>query len=375
MSTLTELFGQGNNAYFSNGPLTRLSFLRSNNALLHKASTAPSTRYLTFDNLNPLSKDRELVFVGYKDVEPIIGTPYEKDEKTLVAEFDPAIPRPALVFLGMNLEGSDAVELSKYHGTPYFALDVTASAEASDDFKKKQAALGNEHTPTQVNLKLSQPASAIYSQARSLLDWNERNLFCSSCGGRTMSTNGGAKVICPPHDAGRPRRACRTRTGLHNQAFPRTDPTVIIAPLSTDASRVLLGRNKRWPENYWSCLSGFVEPGESIEQAVRRETYEEAGLGIGRVQIHSTQPWPYPSSLLIGTMAQCEPGREEISYPETELEQAKWFELEEIEHALENGANAMWEPPIKGYGKLYFHNQPLDTRVIALPKWHWRHRE
>jgi NAD+ diphosphatase len=111
----------------------------------------------------------------------------------------------------------------------------------------------------------------------------------------------------------------------------------------------LLGRGKRWPDNYFSCLSGFVEPGESLEVATRREAFEETGVRIDRVQLHSSQPWPYPSTLLIGAMGQCAPGGEDITYPETELEEAKWFELEEIEHALNHGANAMWEPPIKGY--------------------------
>lgn len=344
MSTLTELFGTGNDAYFSNGPITRLSFLRTQNALLGKASRHPTTKYLTFDNLNPLSKDGQFVYLGYKDVQDIIGRPYGKDERTLVNEFDPSTHQPALIFLGLDLENqSKGVRMNNYNGTAYFALD--ASSPAFDTFKETQALLGHVHHPTRIDLTQPHPASAILSQSRSLLDWNARNLFCSSCGGKTLSTHGGAKVICPPSTG----RACITRVGLHNQAFPRTDPTAIIAPLSHDARRVLLGRNKRWPPNYWSCLSGFVEPGESVEQAVRRETYEEAGVKIDRVHIHSTQPWPYPSSLLVGAMGQCEKDGEEITYPETELEEARWFELNEIEHALDHGANAMWEPPIKGY--------------------------
>ena len=204
--------------------------------------------------------------------------------------------------------------------------------------------------PTEIDLKLPHDDSAILSHARSMVDWNLRNRFCSACGGRTLSTQGGAKMVCPPADAGVPRKtACPTRIGLHNQAFPRTDPVIVIAPISADSRRVLLGRGKRWPENYFSCLSGFVEPGESLEVAARRETFEETGLRVDRVQIHSSQPWPYPSTLLVGSIAQCVPGGEHISFPESELEEAKWFELGEIDHALNHGANARWEPPIKGY--------------------------
>jgi NAD+ diphosphatase len=342
MSDLTELFGKGNNAYFSNGPITRLSFLRTNHELLDAASTHPSSKYLTFDNLNPLSKEDKFVYLGYEDVRTMIGRPYEKTEKSLSNDFDPSISPPTLIFLGLDLEqNSNAIKLEKYSGTAYFALDVSNK----DAFKKTQTDLGYAYKDNRIDLTLSQAASAILSHSRSLLDWNKRNLFCSSCGGKTMSTHAGAKVICPPSTG----RNCPTRIGLHNQAFPRTDPTAIIAPISFDSKRVLLGRNRRWPENYFSALSGFIEPGESIEQAVRREAYEEAGVKIDRVQIHSTQPWPYPSTLLIGAMGQCVKGGEEVTYPETELEEAKWFTLPEVAKALDEGANAMWEPPIKGY--------------------------
>ncbi|KAH9845738.1 Peroxisomal NADH pyrophosphatase NUDT12 [Teratosphaeria destructans] len=353
MSTLTEIFGDGNNAYFSNGPINRLAFLRTQHELLDKASTHPSAKYLTFNELNPLRDvDGQFAYLGYMDVKDTIGRPYEKDEKTQVHEFDPNSHHSTIIFLGLDLEGSisnGGVQLGAYTGTPYFAIDVTPAHYSQ--FKQQQEFQGRKHTPTRIDLSLTRPNSAILSHARSLLDWNNRNRFCSACGGHTLSTHGGAKVVCPPADKGIARpTACATRVGLHNQAFPRTDPTVIIAPISADAKRVLLGRGKRWPENYFSCLSGFVEPGESLEVATRREAYEEAGVRLGRVQLHSSQPWPYPSTLLIGALGQCDnEAAEEISYPESELQEAKWFELGEIEHALEKGANAMWEPPIKGY--------------------------
>ena len=351
MSTLTEIFGGGNNAYFSNGHINRLAFLRTQNALLDAASTHRSAKYLTFDELNALrTEDGKFAFLSYEDLETVLGRPYAQDEKTQVHDFDPSKHYPTLIFLGLDLEGpsSEQVRIGDYSGTPYFALDVSPIRYTA--LKDKLASSGKTHTPARIDLSLSHADSAILSHARSLLDWNARNRFCSSCGGRTLSTHGGAKVICPPADAGKPRpTACATRVGLHNQAFPRTDPTVIIAPISADSKRVLLGRGKRWPANYFSCLSGFVEPGESLEVATRREAYEETGVRIGRVQLHSSQPWPYPSTLLIGAMGQCEEGGEGITYPETELEEARWFEMGEVEHALENGANAIWEPPVKGY--------------------------
>ena len=345
MTSLTEIFGHGNNAYFSNGPVTRLSWLRLQHAQLDQALTSPQAQILTFEDLNPLrGSDGRLAFLKYDDVADSVGRPYKRNEKAQLAEFDPAAHQPTLIFLGLDLQ-APGESFDSYSGVPYFALDVSGS-----HYEGLRSAVKGNYAPTRVDLTLPHQESAIYSHARSLLDWNARNKFCSSCGGRTMSTHGGAKVVCPPADNGVPRkRACPTRVGLHNQQFPRTDPTVVIAPISADAKRMLLGRGKRWPENYFSCLSGFVEPGESLETATRREAFEETGVKIDRVQLHSSQPWPYPSTVLVGAMGQCVEGGEEITYPETELEEAKWFEMAEVEHALNEGANAMWEPPIKGY--------------------------
>ena len=142
---------------------------------------------------------------------------------------------------------------------------------------------------------------------RHYLDWNFRNTYCGTCGHKTLSLNGGTKRVCPPTDqSGNPkeRPPCSTRTTLSNLTFPRTDPTIIVACLSHDSKRLLLGRQKRWPPYWFSTLAGFIEPAESVEDAVRREVWEEAGVTLSRVIVHSTQPWPYPANLMIGAIAQ-----------------------------------------------------------------------
>jgi NAD+ diphosphatase len=137
------------------------------------------------------------------------------------------------------------------------------------------------------------------------------------------------------------RPACNTRTTLSNLSFPRTDPTIIVAVVSADGKRILLGRSKRFPPNWYSTLAGFIEPAESIEDAVRREVWEEAGVTLSRVVIHSSQPWPYPANLMIGAIAQVsDPAHETISLQhDPELEDAKWFEIEEVEEALRVGTS------------------------------------
>lgn len=173
--------------------------------------------------------------------------------------------------------------------------------------------------------------------------------------------NAGTKRVCPPTDYAslptpqgaitvldtpRERAACATRTGISNLCFPRTDPTVIMAVVSHDGQRVLLGRSKRWPANWYSTLAGFCEPAESVEEAVRREVWEESGVLLGRVVIHSTQPWPYPANLMIGAIGQALPDGEEIHLEhDPELEDAKWVGIDEIKTALRIGTSGLGDPP------------------------------
>lgn len=194
----------------------------------------------------------------------------------------------------------------------------------------RPVSLAFSYTLHDCRLLNSSPTAAIYAQARSLLDWNARNPFCAQCGQRTLSLNAGTKRVCPPTDlAGgekRDRLPCATRGTISNISFPRTDPTVIMAVVSSDGTRSLLGRNRRFPQNMYSALAGFLEPGESIEEAVRREVWEESGVRVGRVVIHSSQPWPFPASLMIGAIGQALPGDGEKIHlgHDPELEDARW---------------------------------------------------
>lgn len=183
-----------------------------------------------------------------------------------------------------------------------------------------------------------------------MVDWNARNLFCAGCGNPNLSVHAGYKRVCPPSDAAKGLRGdCPTRHGISNVCFPRTDPTMIAAVVSADGQRVLLGRQKRWPPNWHSTLAGFLEPGESIEESVRREVWEEAGVRVGRVVIHSSQPWPYPSSLMIGAIAQALPDGEVINLNDKELEVAKWFSMEEVTEALAHGTSNLGDGAPEGY--------------------------
>jgi NAD+ diphosphatase len=149
------------------------------------------------------------------------------------------------------------------------------------------------------------------AEAKAVLHWHARHRFCPNCGHATQPVQAGWKRDCPQ---------CKV------EHFPRTDPVVIM--LASDGERCLLGRSPRFVPTMWSCLAGFVEPGEAIEDAVRRETREEAGITCGRVTYLASQPWPFPTSLMIGCHA--EALTRDIVVDREELEDARWFSRSEI---------------------------------------------
>jgi NAD+ diphosphatase len=151
----------------------------------------------------------------------------------------------------------------------------------------------------------------LLAQARALLNWHQRHRFCANCGKPTELADGGY------------RRHCR---GCGADHFPRTDPVVILVALN--AGRCLLGRQPQFLPNVYSALAGFVEPGESLEEAARREILEESGVRVGAVRYYASQPWPFPASLMIGLLGEAE--STEIVVDRSELEDARWFSRDEI---------------------------------------------
>ena len=154
------------------------------------------------------------------------------------------------------------------------------------------------------------------AQAAHLVQWHAKTRFCGVCGAPTRSAAAGY------------RREC---TVCDTVVFPRIDPVTIML-VHDGAGNCILGRQPRFPENFWSCLAGFVEPGETLEDAVRRETMEEAGVTVGRIQMIASQPWPFPGNLMIGCMALAT--SRDIHFDATELEACRWFSRDEVRAML-----------------------------------------
>lgn len=167
---------------------------------------------------------------------------------------------------------------------------------------------------------LSPAELALYGGARSLVDWHARHRFCARCGAPTRLAKGGWQRDCG---------ACGA------QHFPRTDPVTIMLVEHDD--RLLMGRQPRFPARVFSALAGFVEPGETIEEAVAREVFEEAGVRVRDVTYIASQPWPFPSQLMIGCHSIAT--SDELTIDHTELEEARWFTRVELEAARAAGPN------------------------------------
>ncbi|EST06789.1 NUDIX hydrolase domain protein [Kalmanozyma brasiliensis GHG001] len=291
--------------------------------------------------------------------------------------------RLALVFLGIDesklsetsLPGQMAKDTSKTSdaansnappaGTPFFALSLTyrppflKDGEASP-MQALLEKLENEEKYDFIDLRASSRAAtwpvedaAIVAQSKSLLDWNERHQYCPGCSRQQYSLWAGYKRGCssslghaaPGSDFSTSflsggaasfeedgKGVCPSTKVLSNFHYPRTDPVIIMAIISPDGEKVLLGRQKKWPAGFYSCLAGFCEPGESFEEAVRREVLEESGIKVDQVIYHSSQPWPYPTNLMAGFygIAKSDNEKDIRLDLDNELEDARFYTRKEI---------------------------------------------
>jgi NAD+ diphosphatase len=194
---------------------------------------------------------------------------------------------------------------------------------------------------------LSREDGGLAAYACALLNWHRRHRFCANCGHDTELVEGGLTRSCP-------------RCGAEHH--PRTDPVVIM--LVTDgADRLLLGRQAAWPTGRYSALAGFVEPGESLEEAVAREIREEADVTVGRPRYIASQPWPFPASLMLGFSAPYAGG--EPSVRDAELQDVRWFDRAELERAAAAPENHSWGVPGDPGGELQLPPRLAIARLLV----------
>jgi NAD+ diphosphatase len=228
---------------------------------------------------------------------------------------DPALdPEERLAWDAITGPGADAIFLGLSGETPLFAPvpKVEIGARAWSVFG--------------ILARMSPEDAAIWGGARTLIEWHNRHLFCGRCGSATSIFRAGWGRRC---------------TGCGLDHFPRVDPVVIM--LAEHRGRVLLGRQPQYPAGRYSALAGFVEPGESVEEAVAREIKEEAGLDVTAVRYVASQPWPFPGQLMIACIA--EAAGDEVVLDRNELEDAKWVDRAGVAAALSGAAGAPFLAP------------------------------
>ncbi len=204
-----------------------------------------------------------------------------------------------------------------------FAVDLEGGADPAEG---PLQGLGRFEELRGVALALPPPDAGILATAKSMFEWRRKHKWCSNCGQETTVSDGGWKRHCP---------SCQA------EHFPRTDPVAIM--LALHDGKCLLGRQAGWPPGMYSALAGFLEPGETIEEACARELKEEAGLTAVAVRYHSSQPWPWPSSLMIGLMADVD--SDEAAPDQTELEAVKWFTKDEAKALIKGELDSFFAPP------------------------------
>jgi NAD+ diphosphatase len=275
---------------FESFPLGQPGFV--NNILDRAAHLRGSDEKLLALEANPTSR----AYVVHRDS---LVVKKEGEATRALLSLDEALKcgaNPGTIFLGLR------------DGAAVFGMGISAKA-AEDLMTRNDVAVSDLRGMATTGVVPPGELSAI-AMAKSMVNWHQRHGYCANCGQRTAMKEGGWKRECPN---------CKA------EHFPRTDPVVIM--LVTHGDKCLLGRAPRFLPGMYSCLAGFVEAAETIEDAVRREVFEEAGIRCTDVNYYMTQPWPYPSSLMIGCTARAT--NEDIVVDRSELEDARWFDRAE----------------------------------------------
>lgn len=273
--------------FFAGNPLDRAADKRLDGAWLEAAAADPAALFVALWEKRPLleSTDGGGLQIAYL---------------------------PSRVATGLAPSPESQLFLGLWKDTPVFAVEIGGEA---DPTLGPLAGMGAFEDLRAAAPRLAGPDAGILATAKAVFEWRGRHRFCAACGHESETADGGWKRVCP---------ACRL------EHFPRTDPVVIM--LAIHEGRCLMGRQATWPKRMFSALAGFLEPGESLEEACARELFEEAGLRATQVRYHSSQPWPYPSTLMVGLIAEVD--SDQATPDQTELSEVRWFTKAEAREVL-----------------------------------------
>ncbi|GAA98157.1 uncharacterized protein L969DRAFT_16058 [Mixia osmundae IAM 14324] len=377
--------------YYSGSFLNRVSWLRQDTKYIEKSLKSERAKIILLNHFDPLvvaqtgGDAQGLALLAWDNIKAHLPEPAFLNDKELGSfTVDEQDKKPLIVFLGIDERAraskQDALPTSTHpDGPAYFALESTLLPDLNESTLQRF----KDRDPQYLHMRagsavLSMHDVAIAGQARALMEWHRRNRFCPSCGRATAPVWAGYKRTCPPPAPATDEKKppCTTSRGAHASQYPRTDPVTIMAIVHPTENKVLLGKQASWPKGFYSCLAGFLEPGESLEESVKREVHEESGLRIKDVRYHSSQPWPYPGSLMLGAICVAEEGSQIRTDLDNELEDARWVDVSDVRAALGSKRSALSRHEVDkmdsaGQAKVLGHGedaqQQSDKPTIRLP--------
>lgn len=338
--------------FFSGSTLDRVGVQRTDASAIEAFLSDDTTRFVVFNKdqpllrfmpghtsipslseayshrLDPAHQPLRIAWLSRADVEPFVFGA-EKDKCQLVLLGQGAVAGEDRAHFALDVTQAPAKEGTRQGGVQDcpshfpFALSDVLVGDASFMSMRPAAFFVTRHD------------ASVLAQAASMIEWHARSGFCSVCGTKTESADAGHRRVCG-------NTSCRTHKGIYNTCHPRTDAVVITLVLSPDRTHVLAGHRKLMPRSMYTCIAGFLEPGETLEEAVRREVKEETGVLVDDVHYQCSQPWPFPSSLMIGCIAHAT--TTEIKAEDDELDDIKWVARSDLARALD--ADPGRNPPL-----------------------------
>ncbi len=272
--------------YYNNQLLKRSSELRKDENFLKSILDSEDVNFI------PMKDDENYFISGKEEIKPLILTRRELESIMKDISLD------KMIFLG------------KINEKFYFSINIKSQIEMNNFINQ-----GDIITDQLRNVigSLTELDSSYLALAKGMTFWHEKNKFCGVCGSKTKMEEAGFVLRC-------------VNKNCNQSHFPRTDPAIIT--LVSNKDKVLLARSSRFPQKMYSTLAGFVEPGESLELALKREVYEEVGVNVNKIEYFQSQPWPFPASLMLGFFAETEDT--DLNVDEDEIEDANWFNISQL---------------------------------------------
>ncbi|KAH3681868.1 hypothetical protein WICPIJ_007174 [Wickerhamomyces pijperi] len=346
--------------YFGVNTLNRHSFLRSDSQFIANSITSPYSKFVFFDNLSPIAniEQGKLFTLNYNTIgleNRYLIDDWIKNNELRTTQMNQS---PLIHFLGLDTSKFTPFKYNQYSGVPYYAIEISKHPSLAQRLSKYEN-LKPLITREDVNKVLDYKESTIFSHGKIYLEWLSTTKYCKGCGSQTIPINAGSELKCSNTES------CPVKDSpVSNASFPRLDPALITCVLNPTKDKVLFTRMSKFPAKMYTHIAGFMEPGETLEESVKREVWEEAGLIVDELHIVRSQPWPYPANIMIGCVAIVKDGNIDLNH-DIELDEAVWVPLTKLKEIISKGKeDENLTIIIKGEDKGIPNDKTLATKLF-----------